>query len=64
MEEDLIEVGEWHKRKVTQKDADLYKDIMQFLDSNTKNGACWHYGREDIGNLTTYLLEKYKIDKL
>ena len=60
----MVEVGKEFKRQVTQQDADLFLDVKRVLEesADNKNGL-WHYGLEDIGNVVTYLVENYNIEK-
>ncbi len=60
---DFVEVGKNRKKTVTKEDAALFKVIINFMDhsaDNTKEGY-WHYGKFDLGALTTYLLDNYNI---
>lgn len=58
----MVEVGEHHKRLVTLEDAELYKEVIRVMEESAKNKeGCWHFGREDIGNLVTHLVNNYEI---
>ena len=60
----MIEVGEEFKRQVTQQDAELFLDVKRVLEESAYNKIrLWHYGLEDIGNVVTYLVENYNIEK-
>ena len=60
----MVEVGENFKRAVTEQDADLYSVLRQFIEESTENKVGqWYIGWEDIGNLSTYLVENYNIRK-
>ena len=60
----MIEVGEAFKRQVTQQDAELFLDVKRVLEESAYNKiGLWHYGLEDIGNVVTYLVENYNIEK-
>ena len=59
----MVEVGENYKRTVTEQDAELYGDMRDFLNAalENKSGNYWHMGWEEVGNLSTHLVENYNI---